>query len=60
MSTKSPSPVENAQTTGPRPAEPEPVEEESAPRELESALLTLAMFGGLVVFAVGCMALGWN
>lgn len=27
------------------------------PSELESAVLTILMFGGLVVFAVGCMIL---
>ena len=30
------------------------------PRELESALLSLALFGGLVLFGVGCMVFGWN
>lgn len=39
---------------------PEPEEEDAGPRELESAFLTIAMFGGLVVFGVGCTLLGWN
>lgn len=59
MSMKSPSPIEST-TMDLRSAEPDEREEDAAPRELESALLTLAMFGGLVVFAVGCMVLGWN
>lgn len=62
MNTKSSPPVEST-TAGPNSAEPEEPEEpdeDAAPRELESALLTLAMFGGLVVFAVGCTMLGWN
>lgn len=59
MSTKSSSPIEST-TTDLRSAEPGESEEDAAPRELESALLTLAMFGGLVVFGVGCMMLGWN
>ncbi|MBK7821029.1 MAG: hypothetical protein IPJ61_08115 [Tessaracoccus sp.] len=30
------------------------------PRELESALLSLALFGGLILFGIGCMVFGWN
>ncbi|WP_324653243.1 hypothetical protein [Georgenia sp. H159] len=40
------------------PAEPPP-EEDRTPSELESALLTIVLFGGLVVFAVGCMFFLW-
>lgn len=35
-------------------------EENSGPSELESAFLTVAMFGGLVVFGVGCTLFGWS
>ncbi|HLR96229.1 MAG TPA: hypothetical protein VK053_17030 [Jiangellaceae bacterium] len=38
----------------------EPAEEEDArPSEWESAFLTIVLFGGLVVFAVGCMTFLW-
>lgn len=69
MSTESSSRVQNAETTGLHSGEPEESEglegsegpeEDASPRELESALLTLAMFGGLIVFVVGCTMLGWN
>lgn len=33
--------------------------EGNPPSELESALLTIAMFGGLVIFGVGCTMFGW-
>ena len=33
--------------------------EEAAPRELESAVLTIVLFGGLVVFGIGCMMFLW-
>jgi hypothetical protein len=33
--------------------------EERPPSELESALLTIAMFGGLIIFTIGCTMLGW-
>lgn len=34
--------------------------EDPPPRELESALLSIALFGGLIVFGVGCMLfIGW-
>lgn len=47
-------------STDPTPhAEPAPEEEERGPSELESAFLTLVMFGGLLVFAVGCMTFLW-
>jgi len=46
-------------STEPTSEPPEPAEEESGPSELESALLTLVLFGGLVVFAVGCMTFLW-
>ncbi len=59
MNRTSSSPTENA-TTGSHSAAPEEHEEDAAPRELESALLTLAMFGGLVIFGIGCMVFGWN
>lgn len=32
--------------------------EHEQPSSAESAFLTIAMFGGLVIFAVGCWALG--
>ncbi|WP_185975709.1 hypothetical protein [Tessaracoccus rhinocerotis] len=32
--------------------------EHKPPSETESAFITIAMFGGLVIFAVGCWALG--
>jgi len=35
------------------------IDEEAAPRELESAFMTIAMFGGLVVFGIGCMLFLW-
>ncbi len=35
-------------------AEPEETDDEPA-SELESSFLTLVLFGGLVLFAVGCM-----
>ncbi|WP_454084810.1 hypothetical protein [Georgenia sp. Marseille-Q6866] len=42
------------------PGDPVPDEQEdSAPSELESAFLTLVLFGGLLVFAVGCMTFLW-
>lgn len=53
------------EATGPQvpeaagPQVPEPDEEDAEPRELESALLTLALFGGLVVFGIGCMTVLW-
>lgn len=34
-------------------------DEEAAPREIESALLTIAMFAGLVIFGIGCMMFLW-
>lgn len=34
--------------------------EPSAGRELESALLSIVLFGGLIAFGLGCMLLGWN
>ena len=38
---------------------PDDLEEDPPPRELESALLTIAMFAGLVVFGIGCMFFLW-
>ncbi|MCM3661784.1 hypothetical protein M3148_12415 [Georgenia satyanarayanai] len=47
-------------TVGAEPPGPAPDEQEyQAPSELESALLTLVLFGGLVVFAIGCMTFLW-
>ncbi|WIY83717.1 hypothetical protein [Propionimicrobium sp. PCR01-08-3] len=34
--------------------------EDAPPRELESALLSVALFGGLILFGIGCMVFGWN
>lgn len=48
---------ETAELTDRELQEPQGHEEEAAPRELESALLTLSMFGGLLVFGLGCMIL---
>ena len=48
----------STKSTGIEPAEPEP-DEDAAPSELESALLTLVLFGGLVVFGIGCMMFLW-
>lgn len=57
MSTRSaPRPEAESFPRGPEPKAPEECEEEAGPRELESALLTIALFGGLVVFGVGCTA----
>ena len=35
-------------------------EEDPPPRELESALLSVALFGGMILFAVSCTMFGWN
>lgn len=48
----------STEPTGLEPAEPEP-EEDEGPSELESALLTIALFGGLVVFGIGCIFFLW-
>lgn len=48
----------STESTGLEPAEPE-VDEDAAPSELESALLTIVLFGGLVVFGLGCMFFLW-
>jgi|GEM_PF-6246681 len=34
-------------------------DEDAGPREIESALLTIAMFAGLVLFGIGCMFFLW-
>lgn len=34
-------------------------QEDAAPSEVESALLTIVLFGGLVFFAIGCMMFLW-
>lgn len=40
--------------------EPAPDDQEGGgPSELESALLTIVLFGGLVVFAIGCTMFLW-
>lgn len=33
--------------------------EDPPPRELESALLSLVLFGGLIVFGISCVVFGW-
>lgn len=38
----------------------EEVDQPGPARELESALLSIVLFGGLVAFGLGCMLLGWN
>lgn len=38
----------------------EPEEDEFRPSEWESAFLSLALFGGLVLFGVGCVLFGWG
>lgn len=30
------------------------------PSEWESAFLTICMFGGLVIFGIGCLVFGWS
>lgn len=34
--------------------------EEYKPSEWESALLSIALFGGLILFGVGCFVFGWS
>lgn len=34
-------------------------EEEFRPSEWESALLSIALFGGLILFGIGCFVFGW-
>lgn len=48
-------PTFGAESSGQPPEE----QEYQTPSELESALLTLVLFGGLVVFAIGCMTFLW-
>ena len=38
--------------------EPE-IDESEAPSQVENTLLSVALFGGLVLFAVGCGIFGW-
>lgn len=59
MSTESGTRPDAAELTDRQLQEPVGHEEDAAPRELESALLTLSMFGGLLVFGVGCMVFLW-
>jgi len=40
------------------PTEPEVVE--YRPSEWESAFLSIALFGGLILFGVGCLLFGWE
>mgnify|MGYP006900553354 CR=1 FL=1 len=41
------------------PQAPSVDEEEAGPREWESALLSIVLFAGLIVFAVSCTMFGW-
>lgn len=34
--------------------------EEFRPSEWESAFLSIALFGGLILFGVGCVLFGWS
>jgi hypothetical protein len=36
------------------------VDEEYRPSEWESAFLSIALFGGLILFGVGCFVFGWG
>lgn len=36
------------------------IEPDGGPRELESAFLSIAMFGGLILFGISCMVFGWG
>lgn len=38
----------------------EPEEDEFRPSEWESAFLSIALFGGLILFGVGCVLFGWD
>lgn len=35
-------------------------DEEFRPSEWESAFLSIALFGGLILFGIGCFVFGWN
>ena len=35
-------------------------EEDYKPSEWESAFLSIALFGGLILFGIGCFVFGWN
>ena len=43
---------------GGEPAQPEA--DEYRPSEWESAFLSIALFGGLILFGVGCLLFGWE
>ena len=38
----------------------EPDVDEFRPSEWESAFLSIALFGGLILFGAGCMLFGWG
>lgn len=40
--------------------QPPGTEDEFRPSEWESAFLSIALFGGLILFGVGCVLFGWN
>lgn len=42
-----------------RPEEYQP-NEEYRPSEWESAFLSIALFGGLILFGIGCVLFGWT
>lgn len=42
-----------------QPSEYQPIEE-YRPSEWESAFLSIALFGGLILFGVGCVLFGWT
>ena len=43
-----------------RPESAEWEEEDFRPSEWENAFLSIALFGGLILFGVGCVLFGWN
>lgn len=51
---------EHLDQTAVTPEEPLTSEEDGPPpSELESLLLSVALFGGLILFSVGCTVLNW-
>ena len=36
------------------------LDDEYRPSEWESAFLSIALFGGLILFGIGCFVFGWN
>ena len=44
----------------PRGVPTQPEMDEYRPSEWESAFLSIALFGGLILFGVGCLLFGWE